>query len=79
MSSQERVQAVCPVDHNGLSPTTGAIPSVGDIVYIETHLDPAAGMEIMFWRDIRAIFLDAVYVRHNSRTLDFLKDASGNT
>ncbi|KAG0248815.1 hypothetical protein BGZ95_007846, partial [Linnemannia exigua] len=79
MPSQERVQAVCAVDHSGLSPTTGAAPAVGDIVYIDSHLDPAAGMEIMFWRDIRAVFKDAVYVRHNSRTLDFLKSIDGNT
>ncbi|KAG0271686.1 hypothetical protein BGZ95_000468 [Linnemannia exigua] len=41
-------------------------------------MDPYAGMEVMFWRDIRAMFMDAVYVRHNSRRLDFLKDANGN-
>ncbi|KAG0276698.1 hypothetical protein BGZ95_007162 [Linnemannia exigua] len=49
------------------------------MTYITTYLDPSAGMEVMFWRDIRAMFMDAVYVRHNSRTLDFLKDANGNT
>ncbi|KAG0374146.1 hypothetical protein BGX24_010795, partial [Mortierella sp. AD032] len=49
------------------------------MAYISTYLDPAAGMEVMFWHDIRALFIDAAYVRHNSRTLDFLKDTYGNT
>ncbi|KAK3836714.1 MAG: hypothetical protein J3R72DRAFT_202049 [Linnemannia gamsii] len=78
MQAQERAQAVYSVDHNGLSPTTGATPTVGEIVYINSHLDPAAGMEIMYWRDIRAVFNDAVYVRHNSRTLAYLKGNDGN-
>ncbi|KAG0276703.1 hypothetical protein BGZ95_007167 [Linnemannia exigua] len=79
MQAQERAQAVYPVDHNGLSPTTGRAPAVGDIVYIDSHLDFDAGMEVMYWRDIRAVFNDAVHVRHNSRTLDFLKGVDGNT
>ncbi|KAG0261636.1 hypothetical protein BGZ95_004181 [Linnemannia exigua] len=79
MQAQERAQAVYPVDHNGLSPSTGVAPAVGDIVYIDSHLDSAAGMEVIVWRDIRAMFMDAVFVRHNSRALDFLKDANGNT
>ncbi|KAG0276697.1 hypothetical protein BGZ95_007161, partial [Linnemannia exigua] len=79
MQAQERAQAVYPVDHNGLSPVSGVPPTFTDIAFITTYLDSSAGMEVMFWRDIRAIFMDAVYVRHNSRTLDFLKDANGNT
>ncbi|KAK3816990.1 MAG: hypothetical protein J3R72DRAFT_503073 [Linnemannia gamsii] len=61
MSSQGRVRAVCPIDHSGLSPTAGAAPTVNDIVYIDSHLDPAAEMEVVYWRDIRAAFNDAVY------------------
>ncbi|KAG0364250.1 hypothetical protein BGX24_004716, partial [Mortierella sp. AD032] len=49
------------------------------MAFITTYLDPSAGMEVMFWRDIRVMFMDVVFVRHNSRTLDFLKDANGNT
>ncbi|KAG0273169.1 hypothetical protein BGZ95_011003 [Linnemannia exigua] len=48
------------------------------MAFITTYLDPSARMEVMFWHDIRAMFMDAVYVRHNSRTLEFLKDANGN-
>ncbi|KAK3836741.1 MAG: hypothetical protein J3R72DRAFT_477125 [Linnemannia gamsii] len=79
MQVQGRAQAVYPVDLNGLSPNTGVAPTFTDMAYISTYLDPSAGMEVMFWRDIRAMFIDAVYVRHNSRTLDFLKDANGKT
>ncbi|KAG0271437.1 hypothetical protein BGZ95_000754 [Linnemannia exigua] len=74
-----RAQAVYPVGHDGLSPNTRVAPTFADIAYISTYLDPSAGMEVMFWRDIRAMFVDAAYIRHNSRTLDFLKDANGNT
>ncbi|KAK3816993.1 MAG: hypothetical protein J3R72DRAFT_497898 [Linnemannia gamsii] len=70
---------VYPVDHNGFSPNTGEASTFADMAYITTYLDPSAGMEVMFWRDIRTMFIDAVYVRHNSRTLDFLKDVNGNT
>ncbi|KAG0251559.1 hypothetical protein BGZ95_006864, partial [Linnemannia exigua] len=79
MQAQERVQAVYAIDHNGLSPNTGVAPTFADTAFITTYLDPAAGMEVMFWRDIRVMFIDAVYVRHKSRTLDFLKDVNGNT
>ncbi|KAG0371795.1 hypothetical protein BGX24_001160, partial [Mortierella sp. AD032] len=41
MQSQERAQAVYPVDHKGLSPTTGVPPSVREIVYIDSYLDPS--------------------------------------
>ncbi|KAG0371759.1 hypothetical protein BGX24_001232, partial [Mortierella sp. AD032] len=78
MQAQERVQAVYSVDHTGLSPTTGATPTVREIVYINSHLDPAAGMEIIYWSNIRAVFNDAVYVRHNSRKLAYLKGIDGN-
>ncbi|KAG0371763.1 hypothetical protein BGX24_001236 [Mortierella sp. AD032] len=43
------------------------------MAYIPTYQDPSAEMEVVFWRGIRAMFKDAVYVQHNSRTLDFLR------
>ncbi|KAK3836754.1 MAG: hypothetical protein J3R72DRAFT_477135 [Linnemannia gamsii] len=66
-------QAVRPVLHNGLSAFTGEVPTDADVTYIETHPDPFAGMEIVLWNDIRMMFKDVVYVRHNSKTLLFLK------
>ncbi|KAF9911862.1 hypothetical protein EC991_001766 [Linnemannia zychae] len=78
MQKQERVQTVYPVDLNGLCPATGVPLTFSDMTFINTYPDPAAGMEVMFWRDIRAKFSDAAYVRHDSRTLAFLKDAEGN-
>ncbi|KAG0376461.1 hypothetical protein BGX24_007723 [Mortierella sp. AD032] len=78
MQVQERVHAAYPVDHNGLSSNTRVAPTLTDMVYITTHLNPSVSTEVMFWHDIRALFIDAVYVRHNSRLLDFLKDANDN-
>jgi hypothetical protein len=79
MQAEGRVQAARPVLQNGLSAITGATPTDADIFYIDTHPDPAAAMEIVLWSDIRMMFKDAVYVRHNMRTLAFLKDANFTT
>jgi len=77
MQTQERAKVACPVDHNGVPPNTGVAPIFTEMAYITTYLDPSAGMEVMLWRDIRAMFMDAVYARHNSPTPDFLKDTNG--
>ncbi|KAF9118949.1 hypothetical protein BGW39_000732 [Mortierella sp. 14UC] len=74
MHSQTNTQPVCPAFHNGLSAFTGATPTDTDTAYVDTHPDPAAGMEIVLRSYIRMMFKDAAYVRHNQRTLAFLKD-----
>lgn len=76
MQAQGRVQAARSVLQNGLSAITGATPTDADIFYINTHPGPSAAMEIVLWSDIRMMFKDAVYVRHNLHTLAFLKDAN---
>ena len=79
MQAQGRVQAARPVLPNGLSAITGAAPTDADVFYIDIHPDPAAAVEIVLWSDILMMFRDAVYVRHNLRTLAFLKGADFTT
>ncbi|KAF9546646.1 hypothetical protein EC957_009569 [Mortierella hygrophila] len=79
MQAQGRFQAARPVLPNGLSAITGTAPTDADIFYIDIHPDPAAAVEIVLWSDIIMMFKDAVYVRHNLRTLAFLKGTDFTT
>ncbi|KAF9094387.1 hypothetical protein BGX23_002179 [Mortierella sp. AD031] len=73
---QERVQALRPVYKTGTLATSQQ--SQSEIVHVDVQLDPS-GREIILWEDILVAFKEATNVRHKTRILPFLKDASFRT
>ncbi|KAF9101570.1 hypothetical protein BGX29_005486 [Mortierella sp. GBA35] len=71
----QRVQAVRPVFKDGSST---AQPDK-DIVQLTCHLDTSSETEFILWEDVRVVFDDALYVRHESRILPFMKDSNYRT
>ncbi|KAF9079366.1 hypothetical protein BGX23_004250, partial [Mortierella sp. AD031] len=69
----ERVQAVRSVCKSQVGIST--VPSPGDVIHIDCHIDPATQKEIVLWDDIRQAFEDALHARHKSRVVPFLKGA----
>ncbi|KAH7036082.1 hypothetical protein BKA57DRAFT_179086 [Linnemannia elongata] len=70
--TKPQVQAVRPVSKdNPDSPTLTPTPKV----YFDCHSNPATGESFVLWDDIRIIFADVLYVRHEAKVLPFMKDA----
>ncbi|KAF9087262.1 hypothetical protein BGX29_000914, partial [Mortierella sp. GBA35] len=67
-SPQEPVQAVRPVHKNNLNPTTPAA-----VAHVAIHIDTSSGKSIVLWDDVLQAFKDALYVRHGTRILSFIK------
>ncbi|KAK5829603.1 hypothetical protein F5H01DRAFT_393684 [Linnemannia elongata] len=67
-----QVQAVRPVSKVNLdSPTITSAPTV----HFDCHSNPATGKSFVLWDDIRVVFTDALYLRHESKMIPFMKDA----
>ncbi|KAF9272202.1 hypothetical protein BGZ88_005086, partial [Linnemannia elongata] len=67
-----QVQAVRPVSKDNLdSPAITSAPTV----YFDCHSNPATGKSFVLWDDIRVVFTDALYLRHESKLIPFMKDA----
>ncbi|KAF9080274.1 hypothetical protein BGX23_002376 [Mortierella sp. AD031] len=66
--TDDLVQAVKPVHKNNLSPITPAA-----ISHITVHHDTSSGKSIVLWDDVLQVFKDALYVRHGTRILSFIK------
>ncbi|KAK5829608.1 hypothetical protein F5H01DRAFT_393690 [Linnemannia elongata] len=72
LNIKPQIQAVRPVSKDNLdSPTTTPAPTV----YFDCHSNPATGKGFVLWDDIRLVFADALYVRHNAKVVPFMKDA----
>ncbi|KAF9271703.1 hypothetical protein BGZ88_005722, partial [Linnemannia elongata] len=70
--NQPQIQAVRPVSKDNLdTPTITPAPTV----YFDCHSNPATGKGFVLWDDIRLVFADALYVRHNAKVVPFMKDA----
>lgn len=75
-NNQPQVQAVRPVSKDNLdSATVTPAPTV----YFDCHLNPATGKSFVLWEDIRVVFTDALYVRHEAKMVPFMKDAEWMT
>ena len=71
-NDQPQVQAVRPVSKDNLnSSTITPMPTV----YFDCHSNPATGKSFLLWDDIRLVFADALYVRHEAKVVPFMKDA----
>ncbi|KAG0059502.1 hypothetical protein BGZ89_000355 [Linnemannia elongata] len=71
-NNQPQVQAVRPISKDNLnSPTLTPAPTV----HFDCHSNPATGKSFVLWDDIRLVFTDALYVRHNTKVVPFMKDA----
>ncbi|KAF9543653.1 hypothetical protein EC957_000585 [Mortierella hygrophila] len=71
-NSPPQVQAVRPVSKDNLdSPTKTPAPTV----YFDCHSNPTTGKSFVLWDDIRLVFADALYVRHEAKVVPFMKDA----
>ncbi|KAG0081424.1 hypothetical protein BGZ90_008410 [Linnemannia elongata] len=77
---QERTQALRPVYTNNGTPASSPPPSSAspEVVHIDIHLDPS-GKDIFLWEDVLVAFKDALNIRHGTRVIPFLKDASFRT
>lgn len=89
---QDKVQAVRPVFKRALSTTStstetttsssctteiSTIPQA-DIINIPCQTDPATGTDIVLWDDVLAVYKDALFIRHETRALPFMKDGKSN-
>ena len=71
-----QVQAVRPIskDRLDLPPITPS-PTVN----FNCLSNPATGEYFVLWDDIRLVFTDALYVRHEAKMVPFMKDAEWMT
>lgn len=89
---RDKVQAVRPVFKRTLSTTStstetttsssctteiSTIPQA-DIINIPCQTDPATGTDIVLWDDVLAVYKDALFIRHETRALPFMKDGKSN-
>ncbi|KAG0046373.1 hypothetical protein BGZ90_008203, partial [Linnemannia elongata] len=75
-NNQPQVQAVRPVSKDNLDSSTR---TTAPTVYFDCHLNPATGKSFVLWEDIRVVFTDALYVRHEAKMVPFMKDAEWMT
>ncbi|KAF9084151.1 hypothetical protein BGX23_010786, partial [Mortierella sp. AD031] len=70
-ASQPPVQAMRSVLRSSRNIPTTAHP--GDILHVDIHTDPDTKNQVVLWDDIRLAFVDALYVRHQSKLVPFVK------
>ncbi|KAG0044418.1 hypothetical protein BGZ90_008774, partial [Linnemannia elongata] len=71
-NNQPQVQTVRPVSKDSLdSPIITPSPTL----QFDCHSSPATGKSFILWDDIRLIFTNALYVRHETKVVPFMKDA----
>ena len=75
-NNRPQVQAMRPVNKDNLdSPTK----TPGPTIYFDCHSNSATGKSFVLWDDIRLVFADALYVRHEAKVVPFMKDAEWMT
>ncbi|KAF9543644.1 hypothetical protein EC957_000576 [Mortierella hygrophila] len=71
VTNKPQIQAVRPVNKDNLdSPTITPAPTV----YFDCYSNPATGESFVLWHDIRLVFADALYIRHEAKVVSFMKD-----
>ncbi|KAF9289648.1 hypothetical protein BGZ88_007655 [Linnemannia elongata] len=68
-------QAIRSVNINSSSSTP---PNPNEVFYVGIYPDPITKNEIILWEDIRVAFHNALYIRHKTRILHFMRDAEFN-
>ncbi|KAF9132026.1 hypothetical protein BGW39_000957, partial [Mortierella sp. 14UC] len=61
--------------NNLLSPP----PRPEEIVHVDTYTDPDTNKDFMLWEDICFVFYNALYVRHKTRAISFMRGPDFNT
>ncbi|KAG0375527.1 hypothetical protein BGX24_008968 [Mortierella sp. AD032] len=66
------VQAVRPVNKDSLASFVDSTPAP-NITYFDCFVDPITKKGFILWDDIRLVFSDALYVRHQAKVVPFMK------
>ncbi|KAK3833191.1 MAG: hypothetical protein J3R72DRAFT_478094, partial [Linnemannia gamsii] len=66
------VQAVRPVNKESLDSVFDSTPAP-KIMHFDCHVDPTTKKGFVLWDDIRLVFPDALYVRHQTKVVPFMK------
>ncbi|KAK3833219.1 MAG: hypothetical protein J3R72DRAFT_478109 [Linnemannia gamsii] len=67
-----QVQAVRPVNKDSLDSAVDSTPTP-KITHFDCHVDPTTMKGFVLWDDIRLVFSDALYVRHQTKAVPFMK------
>ncbi|KAG0372615.1 hypothetical protein BGX24_012807 [Mortierella sp. AD032] len=67
-----QVQAVRPVNKDSLDSAVDSTPTP-KITHFDCHVDPTTMKGFVLWDDIRLVFSDALYVRHHTKAVPFMK------
>ncbi|KAG0274420.1 hypothetical protein BGZ95_009809 [Linnemannia exigua] len=68
-----QVQAVRPVNKDSLASIDDSTTPMTKIMHFDCHVDPTTKKGFILWDDIRLAFSDALYVRHQTKVVPFMK------